>query len=200
VTADPDFSDELEAWLRGDAPKTVGALGDQFVERSFAVTILLLMFLPALPIPTGGLTHVFELITLLIALQMVIGRRTLWLPRRFAQRALGPSITEKAVPFIGRRIRWFERFSQPRLAGLFAQRWFVRILGLVIIVFTIGALLAPPFSGLDTLPALGVVVICLAIILEDILVLVIGFVIGTGGILLIITIGAAIAHFLRDRF
>jgi hypothetical protein len=104
------------------------------------------------------------------------------------------------VPFISRRIRWFEKFSQPRLAGLFAQRWFVRILGLVIIVFATGAALAPPFSGLDTLPALGVVVICLAIILEDVLVLVIGLVIGTGGILLIITIGAAIAHFLRNRF
>ena len=199
MTAERDFSDELEEWLRGDAPKTVGALGHAFEERGFAVTILLLMFVPALPLPTGGITHVFELITIVLALQMVLGRRTIWLPRRFKERELGASITQKAVPFISRRIRWFERFSKPRLAGLFDQRWFIRVLGLVIIVFTLGAAVAPPFSGLDTLPALGVVIICLSIILGDIVVLGVGTVIGTGGVLLIITIGAAIAHFLRDH-
>ena len=199
MTAERDFSDELEEWLRGDAPKTVGALGHAFEERGFAVTILLLMFVPALPLPTGGITHVFELITVVLALQMVLGRRTIWLPRRFKERELGASITEKAVPFISRRIRWFERFSKPRLAGLFDQRWFIRVVGLVIIVFTIGAAVAPPFSGLDTLPALGVVMICLSIILGDVIVLGAGVLIGTGGILLIITIGAALAHFLRDH-
>ena len=199
MTAERDFSDELEEWLRGDAPKTVGALGHAFEERGFAVTILLLMFVPALPLPTGGITHVFELITVVLALQMVLGRRTIWLPRRFKERELGTSITEKAVPFISRRIRWFERFSKPRLAGLFDQRWFIRVVGLVIIVFTVGAAVAPPFSGLDTLPALGVVMICLSIILGDVIVLGAGVLIGTGGILLIITIGAALAHFLRDH-
>src|SRR5262249_7295003 len=162
-------------------------------------TILLLMFLPALPIPTGGITHVFELITIILALQMVLGRRTIWLPRRFKERELGPSITEKAVPFISRRIRWFERFSRPRLGHLFDHGWFTRLLGLVIIVFTVFAVIAPPFSGLDTLPALGVVVICLSILLRDVVVLGAGALIGTGGVLLIITIGAAIAHFLRDH-
>jgi hypothetical protein len=200
VTTERDFSEELEDWLKGDTPKTVGALSEEFEERSFAVTILLLMFPSALPLPTGGITHVLELFSIVVALQMVAGRRTLWLPKRFARRELGASMTEKAVPFISRRIRWFEKFSEPRLAGLFNQRWFIRILGLVIIVFTVGAIIAPPFSGLDTLPALGIVIICLAIVLEDVLMLVIGSAIGAGGIALILTIGAAIAHFLRNLF
>ncbi|MDQ1510272.1 MAG: hypothetical protein QOG50_2116, partial [Actinomycetota bacterium] len=157
MTAGRDFSDDLEDWLRGDTRKTLGGLGETFEEKSFAVTILLLMFLPALPLPTGGITHVFEVITVFVALQMVIGRRTLWLPRRWKQRELGATITGKAVPFIIRRVRWFERFSRPRLAGLFNQRSFIRIVGLIIIAFTVSAAIAPPFSGLDTLPALGVV-------------------------------------------
>ena len=61
------FSDELEAWLRSDEPKTLGALNDIFDERSFAVAITLLMFPSALPIPTGGVTHVLEVVTLLLA-------------------------------------------------------------------------------------------------------------------------------------
>jgi hypothetical protein len=194
------FSDELEEWLRGDDVKTLGVLGEAFGEKSFAVMILLLMFVPALPLPTGGITHVFEVITVLVAVQMVLGRRTIWLPRRFEQRELGATITGKAVPFIIRRVRWFEKFSRPRFAGLLNQRWFVRILGLVIIGFTAGAALAPPFSGLDTLPALGVVTISLAIILEDAVVLGVGVLIGLGGIALIVTIGAALARYLRGLF
>ena len=192
MPSDRQFSDELEEWLQGDRVKTLGVLGEAFGEKSFAVTILLLMFVPALPLPTGGITHVFEVITVIVAMQMVLGRRTIWLPRRFEQRELGATITGKAVPFIIRRVRWFEKFSRPRFAGLFGQRWFARILGLVIIGFTAGAALAPPFSGLDTLPALGVVTISLAIILEDVVVL------GAGA--LIVTIGAALASFLRGLF
>jgi hypothetical protein len=200
MTAGREFSEELEDWLRGDTPKTLGDLGDTFSEKSFAVTILLLMFVPALPLPTGGITHVFEVITVLVAFQMVLGRRTIWLSRRLKERKLGATITGKAVPFIIRRVRWFEKRSHPRLPQLFQQRWFVRILGLVIIALTAGAAIAPPFSGLDTLPALGVVAISLAIILEDAVLLGIGVLIGTGGIVLIVTIGAAIAHFIRSHF
>ena len=98
MTAERDFSDELEDWLHADGPKTVGALGAAFGERGFAVTILLLMFLPALPLPTGGITHVFELITILLALQMVIGRREVLLPKRWQRRELGALTTGKALP------------------------------------------------------------------------------------------------------
>jgi hypothetical protein len=195
-----EFSDGLEEWLKSDSPKTLGDLDDAFGEKSFAVTILLLMFVPALPLPTGGITHVFEVITVFVALQMVLGRRNFWLPKKWKQRPLGATITGKAVPFIVRRVRSFERHSHPRLAGLFDQRWFIRVLGLLVILLTAGAALAPPFSGLDTLPALGVVTIALAIILEDAVVLGIGVLIGTGGVVLIVTIGAALAHFIRSKF
>jgi hypothetical protein len=133
-------------------------------------------------------------------LQMVIGRRTIWLPERWKRRELGATITGKAVPFVIRRVRWFEKFSRPRLPRLINRRWFTSLLGLVVILFTAGAAVAPPFSGLDTLPALGVVAISLAMILEDAIILGIGVLLGTGGIALIATIGAALAHFIRDRF
>jgi len=200
MKADEDFSTQLERWLQGDSPKTLGALGDVFAEKSFAVTILLLMFVPALPLPTGGITHIFELITVVLGVQMVLGLRTILVPKRWRRRELGSLTTEKAVPFIVRRIRWFERFSRPRGAALFERRWFLRILGLVFIALALAAALAPPFTGLDTLPALGAVVVALAVILEDVVVLGIGLVIGTGGVVLILTVGAALLHVVRDLF
>ena len=189
-----EFSDQLEAWLESDEPKTLGALGAVFEEKSFAVTVLLLMFLPALPLPTGGITHVFELITVLLTAQMVVGRRTIWLPERLQRRELGTALTGKAIPFIVRRVRWFEKYSKPRGGVLLNRRFFIRLVGLELMAFAVGAALAPPFSGLDTLPALGAVVVCLAMILEDVLVLAIGAAIGLGGVALILTIGAALAH------
>ena len=92
----------------------------------------------------------------------------------------------------------WERFSRPRLASLYEERWFVRILGLIVIAFALGAALAPPFSGLDTLPALGAVIVALSIILSDVLLLVIGLVIGTGGVILIVTVGATLLRLIKD--
>jgi hypothetical protein len=192
-TGEP-FSDQLERWLRSDETKTLGALSDVFAEKSFAVAILLLMFLPALPLPTGGISHVFEAIAVVLAGEMLLGRRTIWLPERWQRRELGPTTTGKAIPFMSRWIRRVERFSRPRGAWLFEQGWMLRLLGLLLMGLAVAAAIAPPFSGLDTLPSIGAVAIALAIILEDVVVLALGVVIGTGGVILILTIGAAIVR------
>jgi hypothetical protein len=193
---DGPFSDQLECWLRSDSTKTLGALSEMFAEKSFAATIVLLMFVPALPLPTGGVSHLFELIAVVLAAQMVVGRRTIWLPDSWQRRELGGATTEKAIPFMMRWIRRVERFSRPRGARLLEQGWMLRLVGLLLMGLAIGAAIAPPFSGLDTLPAMGAVAVALGIILEDIVVLAVGAVIGTGGIILILTVGAAIVRVL----
>ena len=195
---DATFTDQLEGWLRSDGPKTLGGLGEVFAEKAFATTILLLMFVPALPLPTGGITHLFEAIAVVVAAQMVLGRRTLWLPERWKARPLGELTKDRAIPFMVRMLRRFERISRPRGSPLLRAPTTQRLLGLVLMAFAIGAALAPPFSGLDTLPALGAVVVALAIILEDVVVLAIGVAIGAGGIALILTIGAVVVRFVRD--
>jgi len=194
---DQPFSDQLENWLSSDGPKTIGQLGEVFGERTFAVTILLLMFLPALPLPTGGITHVFEAIVVLLGLQMILGFKTIWLPQKLRHRELGDAMTGKAVPMIAKRIRWFERFSKPRGTRIIENAWFARLMGAVLSAFAIAAAFAPPFSGLDTLPALGAVVVCLGMILGDIVVLAIGAVIGVGGVTLILTVGAAVVKLVK---
>jgi hypothetical protein len=196
VEPEQPFSEELEQWLRSPGKKTLGDLLDVFDEKSFAIVLLVLMLPSALPIPTGGVTHVFELASMLVALQMVIGRESIWLPQRLLRHELGPVTTDKAIPFIARRVRWFERFSRPRLPGLLRQRAVLSVLGVVILLFAMGAFVALPFSGLDTLPSLGVVVIALSLILEDALVTLIGIVIGATGLALVVALGSAVLHFI----
>ena len=195
-----DFSDQLEDWLGGDDDKTLGQLGEVFGEKSFAVTILMLMFLPALPIPTAGVSDLFTCIAIVVAAQLVLGRSTLWLPERWQRRELGRAMLDRALPFIARRIRWFERFSEPRGVAVFEHTAPQRVIGLVVIAFAVATIFAPPFSGLDTIPAMGAVVVALAIILEDVAVLAIGVALGIVGIVLELALGAAAVELVQSVF
>lgn len=94
-----------------------------------------------------------------------------------------------------RLIRRLERYSRPRMRFLFEQRFTDIVFGLLAFVGTAGAfLLAPPFSGLDTLPALGAVVLSLGVLLEDALIALVGALLGTVGITLELVLGVAAFH------
>jgi hypothetical protein len=183
------LSDELETWLNGPGDKRLGDLVEVFGKRSFAVAFVILLGVPALPLPTGGVTHVFEVIAVLLALQLIVGRDEIWLPKRLCERQL-----ESDARFLNgliKAIRRVERFSRPRLTFLFGHRLTNLVFGLIVVAGTLGAFLAPPFTGLDTLPALGVVLVSLGVLLEDFYVVVTGIVVLAVGVALEIILGSA---------
>jgi hypothetical protein len=183
------LSDEIEAWLKSPGHKRLGDLVEVFGKRSFAIAFVLLLALPALPLPTGGVTHVFEVIAVLLALQLMVGRDEIWLPRRLCERELGGDT--KFLNGLTRVIRRVERFSRPRLTFLFGHRLSNFVFGLVVAAGSIAAFVAPPFTGLDTLPALGVVLISLGVLLEDFYVVIAGLVVLAVGVFLEILLGSA---------
>jgi hypothetical protein len=194
------LSDELERWLTGDGEKTLGSLVDAFGGKSFAILFVLLLGVPALPLPTGGATHVFEIIAALIALQLVAGRHKIWLPQRWRALELAGERQRRFIASLMKLIRRLERHSRPRLAFLFGRRPSDLVFGLLVLGGTAGAFFAPPFTGLDTLPALGVVVLSLGVLFEDLLVVAVGIAVGLAGVALEIVLGAAAIHGLRTVF
>ncbi len=188
------LSDELERWLRGAEEKTLGSLIAAFGDKSFAILLVVLLGVPALPLPTGGLTHIFEVIAALICLELIAGRREVWIPARWRSIELAGERQQRFVAGLMKLIRRLERFSRPRLRFLFHRRLSDIAYGVVALVGTVSAFAAPPFSGLDTLPALGVVVLSLAILLEDALIASVGFGLVVAGITLEIVLGAAAVH------
>ncbi|HTP23839.1 MAG TPA: exopolysaccharide biosynthesis protein [Solirubrobacteraceae bacterium] len=188
------LSDQLEAWLTGDGEKTVGGLVDAFGEKSFALLFLLLLAVPALPLPTGGLTHIFEIIAALLALEMIVGRWEIWLPERWRRLELAGDRQQRLVAGLMKLIRWFERWSRPRLRFLFHHRLSDVVYSLLVIAGSAAAFVAPPFSGLDTLPALGVVVLSLGVLLEDFAIATVGVLLAAVGIVLEIALGTAAVH------
>lgn len=200
TTEAPDFSQTLEAWLKSSQPKTIEGMLSVLGEKSFALIFLVLMIFPSAPIPTGGITHVFEVVVALVALQLIIGRKTIWLPERLAKIKLNKGMQQKVLPFLMRRIQFAEKYSMPRLSGTLEKRWFKAQLGLVVLLFTAAAFFAPPFTGLDTLPSLGVVFISIGIILNDALIIGLGYLIGLVGVGAAIALGAGIVTGLVHLF
>ena len=196
----PKASDELERWLESDGDKTLGSVIELFEEKSFALLFILLLAVPALPLPTGGATHVFEVVAMLLAVQLIAGRDRIWLPERWRRLTLAGPTQQRLINRLMKTIRWLERFSRPRATFLFDHRLSNLVFGVLVLAGALAAFLAPPFSGLDTLPSLGVVLLSLGVLLEDAALVVVAIVVGAAGVFAEIVLGRAAVHGIRGLF
>ena len=89
---------------------------------------------------------------MLLALQLVVGRSEVWLPERFRRLELAGERQQRFIERLMRLIRRLERISRPRARFLFRGRASNVVFGLLVLAGSLGAFLAPPFTGLDTLP------------------------------------------------
>jgi hypothetical protein len=196
----PKFSEELERWLRSDQP-TLSRLIEVLGPRSFAAIFLVLMAVPALPIPTGGATHVLEVIVMLIAVQLIAGRHEIWLPERWQRVELaGSGSRHRFAEALLRRVRWLERHSRPRGGRLLERQPIRSLYGLAVLALSLTAFLAPPFSGLDTIPSLGVVVMSVGVLLGDLVLALAGLLVGATGALIVVLLGDLIIRALGGLF
>jgi hypothetical protein len=194
----PTVSADLERWLNQDGDATLGALVELFGPKSFALVFVMLLGVPALPLPTGGATHVFELIAALLALELIAGRTEIWLPRRWSRIDLAGPRRQRFARALLAVIRRLERLSRPRLRVLFEHQVSNVVFGGLVLAGSLAAFLAPPFTGLDTLPALGVVLVSVGVLLEDIVIVLVGMAIGAIGVVLEIVVGSAAVRGLSD--
>lgn len=187
----------LRRWLESDKPKTVASLSAVFAEKTIGIVILVVMLFPALPLPTGGISHVLEVIAMLVALQLMVGWRGFWLPIALANREMH---VPKHNSTIGRAIRtlaWLESHSRPRLSSLMQSRAGRQLIGLFIFLYSLVAFMAPPFSGLDTFPSIGVEIIALALVLDDAALFAAGVLAGAIGSAIVVGAGTLVLSGIR---
>jgi hypothetical protein len=193
-------SDELERWLESDGEKTLASIIELFEKKSFALLFILLLGVSALPLPTGGATHVFEIVAMLLAVQLIAGRDEIWLPERWRRLRLAGPNQQRFINRLMKTIRWLERFSRPRATYLFDHRLSNIVFGVLVLAGSLAAFLAPPFSGLDTLPSLGVVLLSIAVLLEDVAIVVVAVVVGVAGAALELILGRAAVRGIGNLF
>jgi hypothetical protein len=105
-------------------------------------------------------------------------------------------LADKLLP----RLRWIEKHSRARLGFLLGHRLTGVLYGAVTLALVVTAFVAPPFTGLDTLPSLGVVLISLGVLLEDPILGLLGLLIGTAGVFAVFFLGKEAIHLVRGLF
>ena len=141
--------------------------------------------------PTGGVTQILEVISIVVALPLMANRESISMARRWRTLDLGSDKEARLLTGLLNLVRRLERVSRPRLRMAFDHRTSNIVSGALVIAGSLAAFLAVPFTGLDTLPALGVVLISLAVLFEDFAVAAAGTVVLLAGVVLEIVVGWA---------
>jgi hypothetical protein len=168
----------LSAFLRllaskqGDRIEIAGLL-DGLGERSFGAAMLLLALPNMVPLPPGAST-VFGLPLILIATQMAIGRRTIWLPGFIRRRSIGMSSFARMVYLTRPHLRRAERLLHPRLEFMLS-RVAARLTGCICVVLAI--LIALPIPLANFLSGLSVAAFALGLLRRDGIAVLVGWIV-----------------------
>lgn len=127
-----------------DAPRpdhlTVGELVDKACEAGFG---FLVGILTLIAIPFFGLSTPFGLAIALVGVQMIVGRKTPWLPKRARRRQLSMTMLDKVAGILARRTRWIAKSTRRR------WEWSIstRLVGVGITLLALGLALPLPIPG-----------------------------------------------------
>ncbi|MGW9332321.1 exopolysaccharide biosynthesis protein [Bosea sp. NPDC055594] len=159
----------------------VGDIVAALRDRAYALLIVLLGLPNCLPMPPP-IPLVCGLVLAFIAMQMLMGRTTPWLPQRLLRRSIAQADLARAVSRALPPLIRLERFSKPRmmmLRGPFA----LALLGVLLLVLALGLVVAAPFIGQIPL-GLAVCLVGLGLVERDGVLIVGGAVVGAIGLAL----------------
>lgn len=118
-----DILDELERSISGEEI-SVEDVVDTLGHSSFAGLMLafsLVSTSPAGAIP--GITAVVAALVFILVAQMMVGRKSVWLPGFVTRRRLSAEKLCTGIRWLRRPVRFVERFLKPRLTWLFHRPW-----------------------------------------------------------------------------
>ncbi len=198
------LSQDLQHLLdeQGDEPITFGQLVEKLGDRGFGFSLLLLSLPSALPVPAAGYSTPFGIAIVGLALQMVRGRRTPWLPERVLNRSMSASFARKMLGAAIAFLRRVEHLLKPRLPVMHGRAG-LAVAGALIVLM--GCLMILPVPGTNTAPAMVIFLVAVGLIEEDGLALGGAWLAGLGAIALygtiiaiVISTGASFGVVLED--
>lgn len=165
---------QLEAVLRSiQGPLTLGELAHRMGGASFGLTLVVTAAPFLQPVPLLGVSSVLGPFLAVLSAQVLAGRDELWLPGFLARRRLGERAALRMVRAALKLCGFVERWTRPRLQGL--ARRHSPIGGGVLLCAVLLTLPVPvPFS--NTTCAVSIVLFGLALLEEDGLMALLGFI------------------------
>jgi hypothetical protein len=168
--------DRLNAAARENGAKvSVGEVVDTVGRRSFGPILMLAGLLGMSPlgmIPTAP--TVIALVALLVALQLIFGRKSIWIPRFLAKLSIPWERLAKAAEAAKRPARAVDRAVKPRLAALTSETGErIAAVGCALAALAVPPLELVPFGGLA--PAAAIAAFGLGLVARDGIVMLIAF-------------------------
>jgi len=185
--------------MAADAPAqtvTLGWIVDHLNERAFGLVLLVLALPCCIPF-LYGIPQIVALPLMFVAGQIVIGRRSPWLPAKLGARTVTKAALQNLAHRAGPWLRKIEAVSRPRLTAL-SRPPFDRVVGIGLVLFSASILV--PLPGTNTVPGLAVVVVSMGLLQRDGLLVLAGLALGTIWIATLILAGATLISLLRDWF
>ena len=134
---------------------SVGELMDRLEDSDGPGPVLFALTLPVLlPMPPG-VSMLLALPLLIVAPQLALGRRRLWMPKALSQRTITRKELVKLLHRVLPALARFEQLSRPRLAFL-TGRGSSRLVGVACSLIALVLVLPIPFANLVPSIALGV--------------------------------------------
>ncbi|MFM7363737.1 MAG: exopolysaccharide biosynthesis protein [Cuspidothrix sp.] len=160
------FSQDIKSLLQrlSEQPLTLGDILTETSERSFSLVIALLVLPFLFPMPPG-LTSPLGGACLILSLQMVLGRRSPWLPKKIANYQFPTSFAQVILQNLRRVTKIIEKIARPRLEKVANHPLIWRLNGLCISWLAI--LLISPIPLTNPIPTVGILLLAIATIEAD---------------------------------
>ncbi len=165
--------------------------------RAFALLVVVLGLPNCLPMPPP-IPLLCGFLLLFVSFQMVFGMHAPWIPQRIARQSVAQADISRAVARSLPVVTWLERFSRPRFAyfdGTFASR----LSGVLVLILSVGLLLAAPFVGQIPM-GVSICLVGLGMVERDGLVVLGGLLIGLIGIALNVGFVVTVVHWIASMF
>lgn len=160
------FSQDIKSLLQrlSEQPLTLGDILTETSERGFSLVIALLVLPFLFPMPPG-LTSPLGGACLILSLQMVLGRRSPWLPKKIANYQFPSSFAQVILQNLRRVTKIIEKIARPRLEKVANHPLIWRFNGLCISWLAI--LLISPVPLTNPIPTVGILLLAIATIEAD---------------------------------
>jgi hypothetical protein len=178
------FARTLDA--NADGVVVLGEVLDKAGDRGYGFLLILLAIPAFIPILPPGTSGVLGALMSIVALQMLFGLKQPWFPKRWRQKVLSPKVVQAIQTRGVAMLRQIERISHPRGRRFTRNGLILRLSALVVIALAL--VLSSPMPFMNTLPALGVLLIGVGLANHDIYFLSAGWLIGTA-VALIVALG-----------
>ena len=168
-----------------DGDITLGEVVEILREGGFALLLIVFSIPTALPLPAVGVATVLAIPTLFISFQLTLGLRSLWLPKKIAEKKIKMKNIKKAVDLVMPWLLKLEHFLKPRIFFLSTSLGH-KVIGFVCLFFAF--LVALPFPFTNTIPSMGIVIMSIGLLERDGFAIIGGMVVGGIGVCLVTAI------------